>query len=184
MESVALSFTSSPLILGTISSRARAVGLNPESSVLNVANSKRPVVRRAQKYDGEPRRDTSQTPSAKPLDPHRLRSFFETSRFEPTSSWKMEEKDDYNEMWLKMPGVGVQDINVYVKDNRLYIQERNDITPFRRMMIQPFDSIQLPPDSKKEDIVAKLGNGILYIYVPKASKHERAYDVPVENVSW
>ncbi|KAK9672370.1 hypothetical protein RND81_12G096200 [Saponaria officinalis] len=98
--------------------------------------------------------------------------------------WKMEEKEDYNEMWLKMPGVGVKDINVYVKDNKLYIQESNDISPFRRMMIQPFDSIQLPSDCKKEDIVAKLGNGILYIYVPKASKPDLAYDIPVQNVSW
>ncbi|KAK9672371.1 hypothetical protein RND81_12G096300 [Saponaria officinalis] len=92
----------------------------------------------------------------------------ETSRFELTP-WDYKEEANKIKMWFNMPGVAAQDIRVYVKDNKLFVQGKH---------------LQLPLNIRKEDIKAKLGNGVLYVSIPKTKPEFEPHPILVEPVSW
>ncbi|KAL9225440.1 hypothetical protein vseg_001366 [Gypsophila vaccaria] len=92
----------------------------------------------------------------------------ETSRFELTP-WDYKEEANKIKMWFNMPGVAAQDIKVYVKDNKLFVQGKH---------------LQLPLCIRKEDIKAKLGNGVLYVSIPKTKPDFEPLPILVQPVSW
>ncbi|KAL9240580.1 hypothetical protein vseg_014782 [Gypsophila vaccaria] len=91
-----------------------------------------------------------------------------TSRFELTP-WDYKEEANKIKMWFNMPGIAAQDIRVYVKDQKLFIQGKH---------------LHLPPNVRKEDISAKLGNGVLYVSVPKTTPDFEPLSIVVLPASW
>ncbi|XP_074319922.1 heat shock 22 kDa protein, mitochondrial-like isoform X1 [Silene latifolia] len=173
-----LSLTGSPLVLKRVSTGPSTIGLGPRSMVLPLSSTK-------SKTSATPRLSmTVKAQNYESSDPHSLPKDFsrialsstddlgedllETSRFELTP-WDYKEEANKIKMWFNMPGIAAQDIRVYVKDNKLFVQGKH---------------LQLPLNIRKEDIKCKLGNGVLYVSIPKTKPEFEPHPILVQPVSW
>ncbi|KAH9602198.1 hypothetical protein KSS87_005594 [Heliosperma pusillum] len=179
MASIAsLSFTASTLVSKRVSTGPSTIGLSPRSMVLPLSSTKSKtsatpklsMTVKAQKYESDPH--SHSLPKDFKID---LKStddigedLLETSRFELTP-WDYKEETQKIKMWFNMPGIAAQDIRVYVKDNKLFVQGKH---------------LQLPLNIRKEDIKAKLGNGVLYVSIPKTKPEFEPHPILVQPVSW
>ncbi|KAK9724898.1 hypothetical protein RND81_05G106900 [Saponaria officinalis] len=137
----------------------------PTSTKTKASSSRLSFAVKAMKYESDPHQDLKvNLTSAHELGDDLLH----TSRFELTP-WDYKEEVNKIKMWFNMPGVAAQDIRVYVKDQKLFIQGKH---------------LLLPPNIRKEDITAKLGNGVLFVSVPKTKPDFEPLSIVVQPASW
>ncbi|KAH9611781.1 hypothetical protein KSS87_011695 [Heliosperma pusillum] len=168
MASMAMSITASPPVAKTGPAGPLAkIELGPNAIGLQLSTKSKtsPRLSMTKKALGDSHRDFKvDLNSENDLDDDLL----ETSHFELTP-WDYKEEANKIKMWFNMPGVAAQDIRVYVKDQMLFIQGKH---------------LHLPPNIRKEDMKAKLGNGVLYVSVPKTVPDFESLPIVVHTVSW
>ncbi|XP_074284538.1 uncharacterized protein LOC141609357 [Silene latifolia] len=168
MASMAMSITASPPVAKMGSTGPLAtIGLGPNANGLKLSTKSKtsPRLSMTVKAQGDLHRDfKADLTSKNDLGDDLL----ETSHFELTP-WDYKEEANKIKMWFNMPGVAAQDIRIYVKNQTLFIQGKH---------------LHLPPNIRKEDMKAKLGNGVLYVSVPKTVPEFESLPIVVHPVSW
>lgn len=106
-----------------------------------------------------------------------------------TMSLDIIEEDEKFRTIVNLPGYNKEDINIEVTDNTLYIQakheeekdeEKDKYIKKERTKKSLNRSIKLPKKIKKEEISAKLKNGVLKIDLPKTQPRNKEEKIKID----
>ena len=89
-----------------------------------------------------------------------------------TPAYDVIDKDDHYEIVVELAGVRKEDVELKIKEDKLYVKAKS---PYR----QYEGSIPIPADALKDTVKAKMNNGILVIHLKKSGeKKERS--IPID----
>jgi len=108
------------------------------------------------------------------------------SRGEVRAPWDIEEQENEIKMRFDMPGLSKEHVKVSIEDNFLIIKGGHEDTSSHEEGWSTKNAsayhtrLQLPDGIDKDNIKAKLNNGVLYITLPKTKIQRNVMDIEIQ----
>ncbi|PCN51225.1 hypothetical protein B6U99_00315 [Candidatus Geothermarchaeota archaeon ex4572_27] len=90
-----------------------------------------------------------------------------------TPAYDIIDKEDHYEIVVELAGARKEDVELRVKEDKLYVKAKSPYRTYEGV-------IPIPADALKEDIKAKMNNGILVVYLKKTGEGRRERIVPID----